>query len=49
MIAMGVEGAYLEAAFAAMSGRFGDVDGYLAEALSVGPDLKAAVRARLLD
>ncbi|HEY1560605.1 MAG TPA: tyrosine-protein phosphatase [Caulobacteraceae bacterium] len=49
MIAMGVEGAYLEAAFAAMSGRFGDVDGYLAEALSVGPDIKAAVRARLLD
>jgi protein tyrosine/serine phosphatase len=49
MVAMGVEEAYLDEAFAAMAERFGDIDRYLADALGVGPDLRAAVRARLLE
>ena len=49
MVAMGVEGEYLEAAFAAMGERFGGIDGYLAETLGVGPGEGAAIRARLLE
>ncbi|HEY1414638.1 MAG TPA: tyrosine-protein phosphatase [Caulobacteraceae bacterium] len=48
MVAMGVEAQYLDTAFAAMGERCGDTDRYLAEALGVGPDIQAAVRARLL-
>jgi protein tyrosine/serine phosphatase len=49
MIAMGVEPDYLEAAFQAMAARHGDIDGYIQTALGVGPDLRAAVRSRLLE
>lgn len=48
-VAMGVAPEYLEAAFAAMNERHGSVEAYIEEALGVGPDLKAAIKVRLLE
>ncbi len=49
MIAMGVAPDYLETALQAIGERYGDIDGYIEMALGVGPELRATVRARLLE
>jgi protein-tyrosine phosphatase len=49
MTAMGVDAVYLETAFAAISERFGGVDGYLEQALGLNAAAREAVAARLLD
>lgn len=49
MIAMGVAPEYLQMAFAAIAERYGSVDAYVEVALGVGPDLEAAVKAKLLE
>ena len=46
--AMAVEAPYLEAAFAAIEARHGDVGAYLEEALGVDAAARAAIEARLL-
>ena len=48
-VAMSVEAALLETAFAAMKRDHGGVDGYLQHRLGVDPVLKAMLRERLLD
>jgi protein tyrosine/serine phosphatase len=48
-VAMSVEPALLETAFAAMTRDFGGIDGYLQHRLGVDAALRAAVRERLLD
>ena len=46
--AMGVDAEYLDAAFTAIKGAHGSLDGYLADALGVDAARKAAIEARLL-
>lgn len=46
---LGVEGPYLDAAFATMRERYGSVEGYMQAELGVGPDQIAALRKRMLD
>jgi protein tyrosine/serine phosphatase len=46
---MTADPAYLEAAFAAIEEKHGDVDTYLAEVLGVTPERREAIRERLLD
>jgi protein tyrosine/serine phosphatase len=48
-VAMGVEPAYLETAFASMTERYDGVDGYLREVLGVDLAMQQAVQARLLE
>jgi protein-tyrosine phosphatase len=48
-VAMSVESAFLETAFAAMTRDFGGVDAYLERRLGVDAALKASLRDRLLD
>jgi len=48
-VAMGVEAAYLEAAFEAMSERYGGLDQYLEQELGVDAARRRAVEARLLE
>jgi protein tyrosine/serine phosphatase len=48
-VAMGVEPAYLQTAFAAMTDRYGGVDGYLSGALGVDSARRFALEARLLE
>ena len=48
MVAMSVEEAYLERAFAAMKGRHGSIDAYLEQTLGVDAALREALEARLL-
>jgi len=48
-VAMGVEPAYLDTAFAAMAERHGDIDGYLEEVLAVDGARRQAVQARLIE
>lgn len=45
---IGVEGEWLDAAFAQLTQDYGSVDGYLEKELGVGPREKAALRRRLL-
>jgi len=45
---LGVEPMFLDAAYAAIDDRHGDVDAYLEQALGVTPDKRAAIRARLV-
>jgi len=47
--ALGVEAAYLEAAFEAIEEAFGGADAYLEQALGVDDELRARLRARLLE
>ena len=49
MVAMSVEEAYLERAFAAIKARHGSIDAYLEQALGVDAALREALEARLLD
>ena len=49
MVAMSVEPAYLERAFAAMAARYGSTDAYLERALGVDAALRQALEARLLE
>jgi protein-tyrosine phosphatase len=49
MVAMSVEPAYLERAFAAMKARYGSTDDYLRQALGVDARLRERLEARLLD
>ena len=44
---LGVEPAYLEAAFAEVEARHGSLDAYLAQALGVDAALRARIEARL--
>lgn len=44
---MGVEAAYLDAAFRAMEQAHGSIDGYLSEALGVTPDMRDRITDRL--
>ena len=46
---IGVEGGYLDTAFAAIRQDFGSVEGYLRDELGVGPREIAALRRRMLD
>jgi protein-tyrosine phosphatase len=48
-VAMGVEPAYLDTAFAAMAERHGDIDGYLEEVLAVDGARRQAVQSRLIE
>lgn len=48
-VAMGVDAAYLEAAFAAIGERCGGTDAYLEQILGVDSNRRAALHARLLD
>ena len=48
-VAVSVNPAYLETAFAAIAERHGDLDGYLAEVLGVDAALRERLQARLLD
>lgn len=48
-VLMGVEAEYLESAFAAMAEKHGSTDGYLREALGVDDDMKARLRAALVE
>ena len=47
-VIMGVEPAYLEAAFTAVEAEYGSLDAYLAARLDLTPELRAALKARLL-
>lgn len=47
-IAISVDAAYLERAFATIEARDGSLDAYLEETLQVGPELRERIRARLL-
>ena len=47
MAFLGVEPAYLEAAFAEVEARHGSLDAYLAQALGVDAALRARIEARL--
>lgn len=47
-VIMGVDGAYLDTAFATMRQQYGSVDSYLAKELGVGPRERAALRRRML-
>ncbi|HEX7761456.1 MAG TPA: tyrosine-protein phosphatase [Caulobacteraceae bacterium] len=49
MVAMSVEEAYLERAFAAIKARHGSIDAYLEQALGVDAALRERLEARLLD
>ena len=49
MVAMSVEEAYLERAFAAIKARYGSTDAYLEQALGVDAALRERLEARLLD
>ncbi|MCB2061390.1 MAG: tyrosine-protein phosphatase, partial [Novosphingobium sp.] len=46
---IGVEGEYLDTAFAQIRQEYGSVDGYFQQELGVGPDEIAAIRKRMLD
>ena len=48
MVAMSVEAAYLERAFAAIKAQYGSTDAYLEQALGVDGPLREALEARLL-
>lgn len=48
-VGMGVDAAYLDTAFAAMTKQHGGIDGYLAEALGVDADKRRRIEARLLE
>ncbi|MGH7025557.1 MAG: tyrosine-protein phosphatase [Caulobacteraceae bacterium] len=48
-VAMGVEAAYLETAWAAVAERHGDLDGYLEGALGVDGARREAIKVRLLE
>jgi protein tyrosine/serine phosphatase len=48
-VAMGVEAAYLETAFAAMTDHFGGIDAYLKDGLGVDATRRADIEARLLE
>jgi protein tyrosine/serine phosphatase len=48
-VAMGVEAAYLTAAFEAIDARAGGVDAYLEAVLGLGPDTRARLAERLLE
>jgi protein tyrosine/serine phosphatase len=49
MAALAVEGDYLQTCFAAIAGRPGGVDAYLEEVLGVSPNLRRAIRARVVE
>jgi protein tyrosine/serine phosphatase len=49
LVAMGVEAAYLDAAFAAMAARCGGVDGYLEAVLGMTPAMREALAERLVE
>ncbi len=49
IVAMSVEAAYLERAFAAIAARYGSTDNYLSRALGVDAALRERLEARLLD
>jgi protein-tyrosine phosphatase len=49
MIAMGVDGAYLEAAFRAMEAQVGGVDAYVEQVLGLDPSARERLKERLLD
>jgi protein-tyrosine phosphatase len=46
---VGVEGAYLDTAFAQIRQDYGSVDNYMQKELGVGPQEKARLRARMLE
>lgn len=46
---LGVQEAYLDAAFAAVADGYGSVDGYFTEALGISPDEQQALREKYLD
>lgn len=46
---IGVEGGYLDTAFAQIRQDYGSIDGYFEQELGVGPDEIAAIRKRMLD
>jgi len=48
-VAVSVNTDYLETAFAAVTKRYGSIDGYLTEALGVDDALRSRIRERLLD
>ena len=48
-VALGVEAAYLQAAWDAIDERYGGSDAYLEQALGVDAAARDAIRARLLD